>query len=119
MTRRYLRRRGDQRSSDTVLRRSDDYGHDDYGHESYHGGGRCSLAIPGLCGLLGVGALLAVGAASVAAIVLTVTMGRKRRSFPDTSGFSDTAAITKGEILSPLRDLSLIIMVFTVSQFGH
>ena len=92
---------GDQRSSDTVSQRSDDYGHGDYGHSGYHGGGvGCSLGLPGLCALLGVGALLAVGAASVAAIVLTVTMGRRRRSFPDNSLSNETAAITRGEMLT-------------------
>ena len=91
---------GDQRSSGTVSQRSDDYGHDDYGHGGHHGGGGCSLQLPGLCALLGLGALLAVGGAAVAAIVLTVTMGRKRkRSFPDSSFSNETAAITKGKML--------------------
>ena len=95
------RRYGDQRSSDTVAQRSDDYGHGDYGHGGYHGGGGgCSLGLSGLCALLGVGALLAVGAAAVAAIVLTVTMGRRRRSFPDNSLSDETAAITRGEMLT-------------------
>ena len=95
------RRHADQRSSDTVSQRSDDYGHDDYGHHGgYHGGGGCSLQLPGLCALLGLGALLAVGGAAVAAIVLTVTMGRKRRrSFPGNSFSNETAAITIGKML--------------------
>ena len=89
------RRHADQRSSDT-----DDYGHDDYGHYGgYHGGGGCSLQLPGLCALLGLGALLAVGGAAVAAIVLTLTMGRKRRrSFPGHSFSNETAAIIGGKM---------------------
>ena len=94
------RRHADQRSSDTVSQRSDDYGHDDYGHHGgYHGGG-CSLQLPGLCALLGLGALLAVGGAAVAAIVLTLTMGKKRRrSFPGDSFSNETTAIIRGKIL--------------------
>ena len=82
-----------------MSRRSDDYGHDDYGYSGHHGGG-CSLQLPGLCALLGLGGLLAVGGAAVAAIVLTVTMGRKRRrSFPGNSFSNETAAITIGKML--------------------
>ena len=83
-----------------MSQRSDDYGHDDYGHHGgYHGGGGCSLQLPGLCLLLGLGALLAVGGAAVAAIVLTLTMGRKRRrSFPGDSFSNETTAIISGKI---------------------
>ena len=66
-----------------VLHRSDGY-HDEHSGYGHHGGGGgCSLKLPSLCELLGLAAVLAAGAAAIAAVITVLMGGRRKRSFPD------------------------------------